>query len=408
VTTARAEANATAVAKLVGARPMWSRVRPARELIPALDDGVLLHAGPPLRTAPGRVIAGALAGALLFEGRTESYEDGLRAVAAGDLKLAAGNDHSVAAPLAGVVSPGMSMIVIRDMESGLEAYSPLSEGGGCALRFGCVGDGTLEVLRRLAHELGPLLDRLLLESGPIDLYALIQTALHLGDDCHHRFRALGMVLELELVERCESLGRGADERTAIRRAVADNAFFPLNLVAAASKAAALAAEGVNGSSLVTAIARNGVEAGVRLSGLPGDWFTAPVEPVTAIETTPGASEGADPDTGDSCIIEVNGLGAFALAGAPALSKWFGGDYRAMTELVAPMAEITLARHPVFTIPALGFLGTPVGIDAELALRAGVAPLTETILVTPDATPPIGAIGYGRAPIGALESAVAAL
>jgi hypothetical protein len=264
------------------------------------------------------------------------------------------------------------------------------------------------VLRWLAEELAPLFDRLLAETGPLDLYELAGSAVHMGDDCHHRFRALGTLLTLEIVERMEAGAWSAAERRALIRAVSENDFFPLNLVAAATKAAALAAEGVPGSSLVTAIGRNGVEAGVRISGLPDAWFTAPVEPVEAVETTPGSAAGADPDTGDSCIIEVGGLGACALAAAPALARWFGGTYEAMTELASTMYAITLGEHPRFTVPALGFRGTPVGIDAELATTTGIAPLTETILVAPDATPPIAAVGYSRVPIEALRSAVAAV
>jgi hypothetical protein len=404
----RREANAEAVARVVGARPAWVGVKPAAQVVPALRDGLLLHAGPPLRVAPPRVVARALAGALVLEGRVESLEAGIGVVADGSLELSPGNDHAMAAPLAGVVSASMPVVVIRDEETGAEAYSPLSEGGGRVLRFGCLDPETLVGLRRLGERLGPLFDRLLAESGPIPLYGPIGTALHMGDDCHHRFQALKRLLALELLERCDACGWPSAERQEIVGAVTGNDYFPLNLVAAASKAAALAAEGVDGSSLVTAIARNGVETGVRLSGLPGEWFTAPVGPVEAVEVAAAAAAEADRDTGDSCIIEVNGLGACALACAPALSRWFGGSYEAMSALASSMYELTLAEHPGFTIPALDYRGTPVGIDAERAVTAGVGPITETILVSPELTPPIAAVGHSRVPLDCLKRAVEAL
>ena len=405
---ARARANAEAVARLVDARPAWVGVKPAGELIPALREGLMLHAGPPLRVEPPRVVARALAGALVLEGRAESLEAGLTVVADGAVELAPGNDHAVAAPLAGVVSASMPVAVIRDEQTGAEAYSPLSEGGGRVLRFGCFDPETLAGLRRLGETLGPLFDRLLAEAGPIPLYEPIGTALHMGDDCHHRFQALKRLLALELLERCDAAGWPSGERQEAVGAVAGNDYFALNLVAAASKTAALAAEGVEGSSLVTAIARNGVETGVRLSGLPGEWFTAPVGPVEAVEVEPGAAAEADRDTGDSCIIEVNGLGACALACAPTLSRWFGGSYEAMSALASSMYELTLAEHPAFTIPALAYRGTPVGIDAERAAAVGAGPITETILVSPERTPPIAAVGHSRVPLDCLNRAVEAL
>jgi hypothetical protein len=147
---------------------------------------------------------------------------------------------------------------------------------------------------------------------------------------------------------------------------------------------------------------------VRLSGLPGEWFTAPVAPVEAVEVEAGTARDADRDTGDSCIIEVNGLGACALVCAPTLSRWFGGTYEAMSALASSMYELTLAEHPAFTIPALDYRGTPVGIDAERSVALGLGPITETILVSPERTPPIAAVGHSRVPLDCLRKAVVAL
>jgi hypothetical protein len=230
----------------------------------------------------------------------------------------------------------------------------------------------------------------------------------MGDDCHHRFSALRMELLLALGERADEHAWPVGDRRAIVDAVAKNRFFALNLVAAAAKCAAMSAEGVPDSSLVTCIARNGIEAGIRISAFPDRWFTAPVEAVTAIELEPGRSERGDPDTGDSCIIEVAGLGACALAAAPTLARWFGGTPLAMTKLASEMYEICLTEHPLFTIPALDFRGTPTGIDCERVVATGTRPVTETIVVAPEEVSPVVAVGYSRPPLEVFRDAALAL
>ncbi len=72
---------------------------------------------------------------------------------------------------------------------------------------------------------------------------------------------------------------------AIQRAlafVAGNDHFFLNISMAACKAMSDAAHGVPGSSMVTVMARNGVNFGIRLSGTGDQWFQAPANPVDGL------------------------------------------------------------------------------------------------------------------------------
>jgi hypothetical protein len=401
------KANDEAVRRLTVARPLWVGVKPARELVDGLAGELLLHAGPPLSDEPGPLLRAALAGALVFEGSAASTAQA--AARLPEIALASCNDRRTVAPLAGVVSGSMPMLVVRVQDSGLEAYSPLSEGGGCVLRFGCTRDEAIARVRHNADVVAPALDELLGQAGGIDVFGLIEAGLHLGDDCHHRFRGMQLSLALELNDLADRLAWPVERRRLVVEAVSENAYFPLNLVMAASKAAALAAEGVTGSSIITAIARNGVETGIRVSGLPGRWFTAPVEPVVGIPVEgPADALRLEPDTGDSCIVEVNGLGAFALAGAPTLARWFGGTPQALIELTTEMYGIASAEHPRFTLPMLGFRGTPVGIDCRRAVELRTSPLTETLQVTLERHPHVAAIGYSRVPAAALAAALDAL
>ena len=84
---------------------------------------------------------------------------------------------------------------------------------------------------------------------------------------------------------------------------------------AVGKALTDPARGIEGSSLVTAMCRNGTEFGIRVSGTDNAWFTAPVEMPVGLYFPGYTANDANPDMGDSAIVETVGLGAFAMAAA---------------------------------------------------------------------------------------------
>src|SRR6185312_12554511 len=136
----------------------------------------------------------------------------------------------------------------------------------------------------------------------------------------------------------------------------DHAF--LNLSMAACKAMLDAAAGVEGSSMVTAMARNGVSFGVRLSGTGDAWFEAPANPVDGLYFPGYSIADAAADLGDSAITETAGVGGFAMAAAPAIVKFVGGSAQDALANTLSMTHITLRRNSAFTLPALDFAGTP--------------------------------------------------
>src|SRR5262249_23729945 len=156
----------------------------------------------------------------------------------------------------------------------------------------------------------------------------------------------------------------------------NNHFF-LNLSMAACKAALDAAHGVEGSTLVTAMARNGVEFGLRCSGTGEGWFTAPSPIVDGLYFPGYSAADANPDLGDSAITETAGIGGFAMAGAPAIVRFVGGTPADALGYTRAMYDITLARNAEFALPALGFAGTPTGIDLRRVVESGVAPVINT-------------------------------
>jgi Protein of unknown function (DUF1116) len=370
-------ANARAVARLLDASPAWVGVGVAADLVPGMRPDLLLHSGPPLRwpdaSGPMR---GALEGALRLEGRDSA-----------DLEPC--HHHQAVGPMAGVISPSMPVVVVEDRASGVRAYSNLNEGLGRVLRYGANDRDVLDRLRWMARVLGPDLARAL-DAGPIDLAAINQRALQMGDELHNRHRAATSLLFRELALR----GLPAESLRFVDR----NDYFYLNLVMAAAKAACEAAAGVAGSTMVVTMARNGTEFGIRVSGDPERWFTAPAAVPEGLFLGSHAQADANPDIGDSAITETFGLGGFAMAAAPAITRVVGGTALTARDATLEMYEITLEENPNHQIPSLDFRGTPTGIDVRRVVETGIRPLINTGIAHRLAG--VGQIGAGlvRAPL----------
>ncbi|HXM58488.1 MAG TPA: DUF1116 domain-containing protein [Candidatus Dormibacteraeota bacterium] len=370
-------ANAVAVGRMLAARPRWVAVGRAIDVIPGMRPDLLLHSGPPLRwedaSGPMR---GALEGALRLEGRDGADLDPC-------------HHHGAVGPMAGVVSASMPVVVVEDATSGVRAYSNLNEGLGKVLRYGANDEAVLDRLRWMASVLGPELEQAL-RTGPIDLAGINQRALQMGDELHNRHRAATSLLFRELALR------GLSAETL--RFIDGNDYFYLNLAMAAAKAACEAATGVSRSTLVVTMARNGTEFGVRLSGAPGRWFTAPAAVPVGLFLGAYTQADANPDIGDSAITETYGLGGFAMAAAPAITAVVGGTARTALDATREMYEITLAEHPLHQVPALDFRGTPTGIDVRRVVETGIQPLINTGIAHRRAG--VGQVGAGlvRAPL----------
>ncbi len=399
-----AAANAAAVEAIEAAAPRAVTVATARDVVPGLADGTLLHAGPPIEwervCMPQRL---ALAAAAVFEGWAADRDDACARLAAGEIARAPGNEHAHVGPMTGVCSPSMPVWVVEDRD-GRRACSTLNEGPGQALWFG-VGDAeAIERLGFFRRELGPTLARVLERTGPIDVFALVAQGLNMGDELHMRSQATGNLLLRDIAPALAALGAEAATRF-----VAGNHHFFLNLTMAAAKCASLAAEGVAGSSVVSVMSRNGTDMGVQLAGLPGRWFTAPAAPVQDALLREGFEPAdASPDIGDSAVIECVGLGGMAVAAAPAVSAFFGGDAASAVHRTRLMAQICAGRSRRFAIASLDHAGTPVGIDARLVAELGVAPQITTGVL--HATEEAGQIGAGVAhqPLAPFRAAIEAL
>jgi hypothetical protein len=372
----REKANETAVGRLIAARPQLVGVRPAREVL-GLEPGTFLHAGPPItwERASGPM-RGALMAAMLFEGLAASPEEAEAALADGTgVTLDSCHHHRTVGPMAGVVSPSMWMLEVTDLEHGGTAYCSLNEGLGKVLRYGAYGPEVIERLRWMGEVLGPVLAAALALSGPLDLRSLIAQGLQMGDELHNRNRAATSLLVREIAPAIVDAAPG--HAAEVLRFVNSNDHFFLNAGMAAAKVSSDAARGVPGSTLVVAMARNGTDFGIQVSGLGDRWFTGPAGVPDGLYLGAYGPEDANADIGDSTITETVGLGGFAMAAAPAIVRFVGGDVADAIAATTSMYEITLAEHPAYQIPGLGFRGTPVGIDIALVVRTGILPVVNT-------------------------------
>jgi hypothetical protein len=404
-------ANRTAYERYLGAQPRLVDLVLARDAIPGLaaSERRILHSGPPIAWAdmcgPQQ---GAITGAILYEGWANTLEAAEALAASGAVALEPCHEHGAVGPMAGIISPSMPVWVVENTAVGNRAFCNLNEGLGKVLRFGANSPEVLDRLRWLGTEFFSTMRAAVRGLADTNLKPMMAQALHMGDELHNRNAAASALLFKRLAL---SLLNSKLESSAICRAlafVAGNDHFFLNISMAACKSMSDAAHGVSGSSMVTVMARNGVNFGIRLSGTRDQWFQAPANPVDGLYFPGYTIEDAAADLGDSAITETNGLGGFAMAASPAIVQFVGGTPADATANSRRMLSITLGANPAFTLPALNFGGTPAGIDARLVADSGVLPIINTGIAHKRAG--VGQIGAGitTAPMKCFNEALAAL
>jgi hypothetical protein len=405
------EANRTAYGRYLAAQPRLADLLLARDAIPGLAKGErrILHSGPPIAWAemcgPQQ---GAITGAILYEGWADSLEAAERLAAGGEVALEPCHHHDAVGPMAGIISPSMPVWVVENIATGHRTFCNLNEGLGKVLRFGANSKDVLDRLRWLGGDFFQTMQVAVRALEDANLKPLMAQALHMGDELHNRNSAASSLLfkRFTLAFLKSKLESGALERALAF--VAGNDHFFLNISMAACKSMTDAAHGIPGSSMVTAMSRNGVNFGIRLSGTGDQWFQAPANPVDGLYFPGYSVEDAAADLGDSAITETNGLGGFAMAASPAIVQFVGGTPADATANSRRMFSITLGSNPAFTLPALNFGGTPAGIDARLVADSGILPIINTGIAHKKAG--VGQIGAGitTAPMECFTGAFSAL
>ena len=403
------QANQTAVDRIMSARPILRAVAAARDVIPGMKDNLLLHAGPPVEWARmSGPLRGAIIGALLFEGLAADETEAVSRVEGGEIEFDSCHHHGAVGPMAGVISPSMKVYVVENAEHGNKSFSNLNEGYGKVLRYGAYSEDVLKRLSWMNDVLGEALAEALDRSSGIDLRALMAEALHMGDEGHNRNKAGSLIFLKQLSPLLAKVVKDDAIEAEVLQFLGDNALSVLNPVMAACKAMTDAGSGVEHSTIVTTMARNGTDFGIRVSGLgERQWFTAPAEIPVGLFFSGFTQEDANPDIGDSAITETAGIGGFAMATAPAIVTFVGGTPRDAQNATLEMYEITFAESKFFTMPALDFRGTPTGIDIRKVVELGITPRINTGIAHKKAG--VGQVGAGlvRPPLKVFEDALVA-
>lgn len=402
-------AQQAAFDRLCEAHPMLIGIGQAGNVIPGMRRDLILHAGPPIAwDRMESAMRASILGGMVFEGLSETIEEAEALAGSGKISFAPAHDHDAAGAMAGTITASMPVFIVEERNSGLRSYVGVNEGLGKALRFGANGPEVLERLRWIRDDLYPLLKQALAISGPMDLKLMIAEALRRGDEVHNRNKAATSQFFREIALALVATRAPHDELERALRFISGNDHFFLSLSIAHAKAVSLYVEELGAGDIVTVMAGNGVEVGIRVASLGKRWFTAPasVADVNLFEGH-GVDE-ATPTMGDSYITESIGLGAFALAAAPAISAFIGGTVEELIARSERMRDITVGEHRHFRIPALGYKGVPSGIDVRKVVATGINPLINTGIAS--RVPGVGQIGAGvqQIPMGCFTAALAAL
>ena len=402
------KANALVCEKFMEARPVATTMAKAIDVVPGFHENMLLHAGPPITwdrmSGPQK---GAMIGALILEGKAKTPEESEKLLASGKIEFSPCNDHMCSGPMAGVIAPSQLVYVIENQTHGIKCFSNMNEGRGKVLRMGAYSQDVLDKLRWMETVLGPTIKTALEAIGGIDIRAIIAKSLHMGDDGHNREDAASVLWTTMLAPYIAKTAKDTQTAFDVIKFLGDNALSILNPIMASCKSMTAAGENVEGSTIVTIMARNGTDFGIKVSGLGDRWFTAQ-SPIVKALYFPGFKESdACRDIGDSVITETAGIGGFAMATAPALVTFIGGVPRDAINTTMDMYEITYAEHKQFTIPFLDFRGTPTGVDIRKVVEKQIAPRVNTGVAHKD--PGVGQVGAGvvSAPMSLFEDALVA-
>ena len=402
------QANAKTLDIMRQGKPQLVDVAPAIDVLPGMKPNLILHSAPAIAfddmCGPHR---NGIVGAALWEGLASSEDEAIAKIRSGDILTAPCHHHAAVGAGAGITSASTPMLVVENSTFGNRAYSCISEGGGLRLlKWGYYDESVGKMLSWQAKVFAPVLKAALKASGPIDIRNIISRAVEMGDECHNRTIASTALFLRELYPHLLEVDLPRDDVRDSIRFLVQSEHFLLHAIMAAAKSMLVAAEGIEYSTVVTAMARNGVDFGIKVSGLGDQWFTAPANHVRGLFfRAEWNAEDATADLGDSAITETVGLGGFIQPSAPTVTQYVQGSVQQAIANTLEMGEICVGSNNDVRIPVMDFAPAPIGIDIRKVVQTGITPLIDTAITHKDG----GLIGAGevRAPLACFEKALKA-
>ncbi|MCL2563018.1 MAG: DUF1116 domain-containing protein [Oscillospiraceae bacterium] len=401
-------ANAAVLTQILNAQPTLVGMGTAGADIPGMTKTTVLHAGPPVTwetmCPPQR---GAVLGGLMYEGLAETPEAAEKLAASGEITFAPCHHHDAVGPMAGIITYSMPVWIVQNKTAGNYAYCTINEGLGKVLRFGAYQDEVIERLRWIETELYPLLKETLQIHGEIDIKTMIAQILQMGDEGHNRNKAGTSLLIRTIAPALVQTSFSEAQKVRALKFLDSNDHTFLNLSMPAMKATMDPVRDVEYSTIVSTMARNGTDFGIRVAGLGDRWFTAPAEIIDGLYFPGFTMADANPDMGDSCITETGGIGGFCMGAAPAIVQFVGGTPADAVNYSMQMFEITEGEGNTYQIPPLGFRGSATGIDIRKVIETGILPVINTGIAA--STAGVGQVGAGivHPPMRCFEQALEA-
>jgi hypothetical protein len=399
------KANEEAARRLIAGEPVLVDVAPAGEVVPGLEDRMVLHSGPPIEWQ--RMCGaqqGAVIGQVIYEGWAGSVQEARALLDRGEIRLEPNHHHRAVGPMAGTISRSSPVWVVENRAFGNRAFCRQVEG---MQQFGDYSHQALQALFLWRDVWAPALRKALLKAGGLNLKPIITQALTMGDELHNRHYASSSLFANAIAVAMVEADIPKSEMLPTLKYVTNHNLIFLGLAMASGKAIADPVSGIEYSTVVTAMCRNGVEFGIRASGLGDAWFTAPSPVVTGLYLPGYSAADAGLDMGDSAITETVGWGGSVLGGAPGILTLVGGTPEEALAYSREMKKITAAVHPTYRMPALGFVGTPVGIDIRKVVQTGITPIVDTAIAHREPGHPIIGAGLTRPPLECFKQALIA-
>jgi len=401
------EANKKAVDRIISAEAMLVDMRPAREAISGFKDNMITHAGP--RISWDRMIKVqkiAVISAIRSEGLADTPQQADTLVRRQEVLVESNHEHGNVSGMCGVTSASSPVFVFKDKVNGNTSTDWMQTD---MTSFGDTYERGIEEVKFIRETLAPVMTATIKHAGGFNVKELLAKGLQMGDELHGSFdatRGIFMNWILPHIVRTgfpkEILGKVGDYFMGN-----GGRWFCGNLMMGGCKVMMDAAKGIKYSTIVTAMSRNGVDFGVKVSALGDRWFIGPAGEIKGF-VFPGftAADGA-PDIGDSAISESRGLGGTALPASPSQARLFGGALQEAVQHTRAMRKVSIIEDPLFRIPYMDFAGVPVGIDIRKVVELNTVPRIDTGIAHKDGGHGIIGTGIADAPMEAFKKAIEA-
>jgi succinyl-CoA synthetase alpha subunit len=369
-------ANSEAYSRMIEGEPVWTDVAKAGDVVPGLEKNMILHTGPPIEIEDMNFShRNGVIGGILFEGLADTPEEAIERVKSGKIKLLPGID--LGSPNGGMAPTTYSMpvIVVEDRVNGTQAFCPIQEGPSYqALRWGVFNKEVEERWRWFQTVFGPALHVVLRKAGGYNLKANVARSLQMGDENHSREHGSTLLMIAELAGELVKLDLPQNELYRIFTFLNSAERFALHVHIAGAYSVLRSVRDVPNATVVYAMGGNGRRIGIKVSAAGDEWFTADAPYILGRYLNPNWTvEDTVPFAGDSCVVEIYGLGGLAAAASPAVTLMAGGTMEDACNRTREMWKITVGKNQNYAIPNLDFGGTPAGIDVLKVIETGIVP-----------------------------------